>query len=97
MTGLDKQDANMKQTVIDTVSHGHSTPHMAAMFAKKTNVKRLILNHFSARYRGDPAIESMSIMYRIEKQAMKQAEMEHDTVLAAWDFMSYNVPQRDSS
>jgi ribonuclease Z len=42
-----------------TKSRGHSTPQMAGAFARRVGAKRLVLNHFSARYRGDKeAIEA---------------------------------------
>jgi len=72
--------------------HGHSTPQIAGTFAKKVGAKRLILNHFSARYRGDPSMESISVMTRIERQAMKASGLQVDKVAAAWDFMIFPIP-----
>jgi len=34
-------------------SRGHSTPQMAGAFATRINARKLMLNHFSARYAGD--------------------------------------------
>ena len=51
-----------------TRAHGHSTPVMAGQFAKSINAKRLILNHFSPRYKGDDGRFSVVRMMRIEEQ-----------------------------
>ena len=68
---LDKDVADLRSVTKDSMTHGHSTPQMAVSFAKKINAKRLLLNHFSPRYKGDQAIDSISIMTRIEHQAME--------------------------
>ena len=59
----------------------------AGEFAKRINAKKLVLNHFSARYKGDQSIDSMTIMTRIERQAIKASGLPEDSVAAAWDFM----------
>lgn len=92
LAGLDK-GTDMKMVTKDTRIHGHSTPPMAGEFAKKVNAKRLLLNHFSARYKGDATIDSISLMTRIEGQAMKASSLDETKVAAAWDLMVLPVPQ----
>ena len=92
LAGLDK-GTDMNMVTKDTRIHGHSTPPMAGEFAKKVNAKRLLLNHFSARYKGDATIDSLSLMTRIEGQAMKASGLNDTQVAAAWDLMVLPVPQ----
>lgn len=75
-----------------TVAHGHSTPEIAAEFAHAVNAKRLVLNHFSPRYKGDALPTSINIMNKIEGVARKALlhlarndDDETPEVLAAWD------------
>jgi len=92
LAGLDKS-TDMNMVTKDTRIHGHSTPSMAGEFAKKVNAKRLLLNHFSARYKGDATIDSISLMTRIEGQAIKASNLDETKVAAAWDLMVLSVPQ----
>jgi ribonuclease Z len=75
----------MRAVTKDAVVHGHSTPRIAGLFAKQVNANRLIMNHFSARYRGDATLESIATMTRIEEQALKASGLSQDRVAAAWD------------
>mmetsp|Transcript_16464 Transcript_16464/g.23902 ORF Transcript_16464/g.23902 Transcript_16464/m.23902 type:complete len:641 (-) Transcript_16464:34-1956(-) len=94
LPGTDK-DTNMKSVTYEAMRHGHSTPQIAANFARKINAKKLLLNHFSARYLGNQAIENMSIMQRIEDQARESSGYDAASVAAAWDFMHLNVPRSE--
>lgn len=95
LEGLDA-NTNAAQVERDAVMHGHSTPAMAARFARSVRARRLVLNHFSARYKGDPTVESMSIMQRIEEQAIRHGGpgWNETHVAAAWDLMVLPVPPR---
>ena len=90
---LDHRDSNFKTVAREAIFHGHSTPHMAGEFCKRIKAKRLILNHFSARYMGDQSLESVSIMTRIEQQAIKASGLTRSDVAAAWDFMIFPIPK----
>ena len=91
LSGIDK-DTDMRSVTRDAMLHGHSTPHIAGDFAKRVRAKVLLLNHFSARYKGDQTLESVSIMTRIEQQAIKASGLNKTQVAATWDFMVYSVP-----
>lgn len=94
LAGVDR-DTNMKQVTKDAIIHGHSTPQMAGAFAKRVGAKRLVLNHFSPRYKGNQSLDSMSIMTRIEHQARKASDLPIESVAAAWDLMILPVSQDD--
>lgn len=90
LPGIDR-DTNLRSVTRDAVIHGHSTPELAGLFAKKVNAKRLLMNHFSARYKGDPSVDSLSIMMRIEKFAMESSGLDETEVAAAWDLMLFPI------
>ncbi|KAH9943160.1 Metallo-hydrolase/oxidoreductase [Epithele typhae] len=78
-----------------TKSRGHSTPQMAGVFGKRIRARKLLLNHFSARYAGDVDTneESRKIMDAIRGLAESTFEGE---VVCATDLMSVDVrPRRD--
>jgi ribonuclease Z len=92
LSGVDR-DTNLREVTHDAVVHGHSTPHVAGNFSRTVGAKRLVLNHFSARYKGDTSVDSLSLMMRIERQAMKASGMNETQVAAAWDLMVMPIPQ----
>ncbi|CDO69919.1 hypothetical protein BN946_scf184568.g5 [Trametes cinnabarina] len=76
-------------------SRGHSTPQMAGAFAKRIRARKLVLNHFSARYPGDDDVDENArrIMDRIRELA--EGTFGGDVVCAR-DLMSFDVgPRKD--
>jgi len=94
LSGIDS-GATLQEVTTDCRRHGHSTPYMAGEFAKRIGAKRLILNHFSSRYKGDQTLDGISIMTRIERQAIKASGLPETHVAAGWDFMILPVAQEE--
>ncbi|KAF8165470.1 beta-lactamase-like protein [Crassisporium funariophilum] len=83
------KDADTYETVeARAKSHGHSTPQMAGLFAKRIRARQLVLNHFSARYPGDDSEASTAIMQAIGNLAA--TEYGH-AVICAKDLMSVDI------
>ncbi|KAK7054211.1 Metallo-hydrolase oxidoreductase [Favolaschia claudopus] len=85
-----KEDETYKSIEERTRSRGHSTPQMAGAFAKRIRAKRLILNHFSARYPGNDDVdpEAKVIMGAIAKLAADEYGKE---VVCARDLMNFTL------
>ena len=77
-----------------TKSRGHSTPQMAGSFAKQIRARRLILNHFSARYPGDGSDKSKVIMGAIAQLAASEFGQD---VACATDLMSVDISFNDNN
>lgn len=79
------------------VERGHSTPAMAAAVARACGVKRLVLNHFSQRYRpsGPSGPQSEGDDVNELKTQAEQALQGTDTeVVLAEDFLTLSIPLR---
>ncbi|KAI8904865.1 Metallo-hydrolase/oxidoreductase [Gorgonomyces haynaldii] len=66
-----------------TIQHGHSTPQMAGRFAKAIGAKKVYLNHFSHRYKGDDSEEAIQVMQEIRQLCV--LEYGSDQVVTARD------------
>lgn len=76
-------------------SRGHSTPQMAGAFAKRIGAKRLVLNHFSARYAGDDDVddEARKVMQAIRQLAAGEFGVDKELVCAR-DLMTVEIEPR---
>jgi ribonuclease Z len=72
------------------IQKGHSTPSMAAKFAKSIGAKKLILTHYSARYAGSNKEENDS---RISINLLKEQAIKvfGDSVELAEDFKVFEI------
>jgi ribonuclease Z len=93
LPGIDLQ--TKKEDTFESVearakSRGHSTPQMAGAFAKHIGARKLVMNHFSARYAGNDDVneESEKVMTAIAELA---AEQYQGSLVCARDFLSFDV------
>lgn len=77
-----------------TKSRGHSTPQMAGAFAKRIRARKLVLNHFSARYSGGDTEDAIQMMEAIADLAAREFG---DSVQCARDFMNLEVGLSDDT
>jgi ribonuclease Z len=82
---------SFEEVELSAISHGHSTPQMAGLFARNCNAKMLLLNHFSARYKGDRSEESVAVMKEIEELA--QAAFGRPDAIATYDHLTVIIPK----
>lgn len=76
-------------------SRGHSTPQMAGAFARRIGARRLVLNHFSARYAGndDTDDDARKVMDAIQRLAQQEFGADQEVVCAR-DLMTVEVEPR---
>jgi len=73
-----------------TKSRGHSTPQMAGAFATRIKARKLVMNHFSARYAGNDDVDedSKKVMAAIAGLAAKRFQGD---LVCARDLLSFDV------
>ncbi|KAJ7765724.1 Metallo-hydrolase oxidoreductase [Mycena metata] len=94
LPGIDegtKPDDTYESVEARTKSRGHSTPQMAGRFAKRIRAKRLILNHFSARYAGNDDVDAEAKVLMDTIAGLAAGEYGNE-VLCARDLMSVAIP-----
>mmetsp|Transcript_22571 Transcript_22571/g.58788 ORF Transcript_22571/g.58788 Transcript_22571/m.58788 type:complete len:515 (+) Transcript_22571:101-1645(+) len=87
-------DVTEEEVERSSVSHGHSTPQLAGRFAALAGAERLVLNHFSPRYKGDASPAALAVMAKIEDAARSAFDGE---VVAAWDLLNLPVAAKDGA
>lgn len=93
LPGIDpatKEDDTHESVEKRTKSRGHSTPQMAGKFATRVRAGKLVLNHFSARYKGNDDVdeEAAKVMGAIKALAGQEYAGE---IITARDMMSIDV------
>ncbi|KAI7864064.1 beta-lactamase-like protein [Spinellus fusiger] len=99
LTSLDRNTRSNEiptheQVQAKAIAHGHSTPQMAGRLGARMQAKKLILTHFSARYRGDEDEHALSVMEEIRALAVSEFGRDMD-VYCARDLWLYTIKHSD--
>ncbi|CDJ66825.1 hypothetical protein, conserved [Eimeria necatrix] len=108
LSAKDLMGAHVQTASQAAFERGHSSAAMAGSFAFRAGAARLLLTHFSQRYRGDPFLRSVLTMERVEEEARQAYDIERQLqaaappastlkVTAAWDGLAVVLPQRTYS
>ncbi|RGB27460.1 beta-lactamase-like protein [Rhizophagus diaphanus] len=85
LTSDDPEGTTYEQVEKLSIEKGHSTSKMAGKFAAKINAQKLLLNHFSHRYRSD----NENIMNEIKQAAIES--FGNDQVICTYDGMTIQI------
>ena len=77
-------------------SRGHSTPQMGGAFGRRIGAKKIVLNHFSARYAGNDDVDddAHKVMDAIRVLAQREFGLDKE-VICARDLMTVEVEPRE--
>eukprot|EP00923_Selenidium_pygospionis_P012156 GHVN01020663.1.p1 GENE.GHVN01020663.1~~GHVN01020663.1.p1 ORF type:complete len:113 (+),score=12.69 GHVN01020663.1:304-642(+) len=87
------EDVLRRSDESEAVKRGHSTPDMAARFAKQVDAHELVLTHISQAWPGSNRLRHFNLMTQFENVARQT--MEHARVTAAFDGFFLTIQPRD--